>query len=319
MKLAELLLKDTMKFTLFGGKGGVGKTTCAAASAIWASDHGRETLIISTDPAHSLSDSLGFDVSGGEVVPVPTFQNLYGLEINPKLEFQKYQQSMENQSAEIPEELASFMGGLEDFGSITPPGSDEALAFSKVLEFIQTSDFEYIIFDTAPSGHTLRLLSLPEVLNSFFGKVIKMRMKIGQIWGKLKTMFSKNKDDEPDKLEMLEAFKKNIEAAMKELTNADKTEFVIVMIPEMMAVLETERLLRMLYEYEIPVHNIIVNMILPENAHCEFCSARRTMQQKNLVEIRQFYEEFNLIELPLVNNEIRGIEALRKIGQSFLY
>ena len=92
MKLSELLLKDSMKFTLFGGKGGVGKTTCASASAIWAADHGRETLIISTDPAHSLSDSFNLDLSGGEVIPVPGFENLYGLEINPKLEFKKYRE-----------------------------------------------------------------------------------------------------------------------------------------------------------------------------------------------------------------------------------
>ncbi|MBD3228977.1 MAG: AAA family ATPase [Candidatus Lokiarchaeota archaeon] len=318
MELSELLLKDSMRFTLFGGKGGVGKTTCASASAVWAADHGRETLVISTDPAHSLSDSFDLDLSGGEVLVVPGFENLYGLEINPSLEFQKYQETIQNRPADIPEELSGFMGGMEDFTSITPPGSDESLAFSKVLEFIQTSDFEYIIFDTAPSGHTLRLLSLPEVLNSFFGKMIKLRMKLGNIWGKLKGLFSKDENDEPNKLEMLNEMKKNIEAASGELSNPEKTEFVIVMIPEMMAILETERLLRALYEYEIPVHNIIVNMILPPNPDCEFCNSRRNMQQKNIKEIRELYEDFNLKELYLQPNEIRGIGTLRELGKTLI-
>ncbi|MHA1268607.1 MAG: ArsA family ATPase [Candidatus Helarchaeota archaeon] len=318
MKLSDLLLKSTMKFTLFGGKGGVGKTTCASASAVWAADHGRETLIISTDPAHSLSDSFNIDLSGGEVYPVPGFENLYGLEINPSLEFQKYQETIQTSPVDIPEEFSGFMGGLDDISSLTPPGADEALAFSKVLEFIQSSDFEYIIFDTAPSGHTLRLLSLPDVLNSFFGKIIKMRMKFGQIWGKIKSMFSKGEDQGPSKLEMLEEMKSKIESASIELSDPDKTEFVIVMIPEMMAVLETERLLRALYEYEIPVHNIIINMIIPPNQDCEFCNSRRIMQQKNLKEIRSIYDEFNIIELMLQPNEIRGVDSLRNLGKLFI-
>ncbi|MHA1751257.1 MAG: ArsA family ATPase [Candidatus Helarchaeota archaeon] len=315
MKLSELLLKDSMKFTLFGGKGGVGKTTCASASAIWAADHGRETLIISTDPAHSLSDSFNLDLSGGEVIPVPGFENLYGLEINPKLEFKKYQETVQASPVDIPEELSGFMGGMDEFSSLTPPGSDEALAFSKVLEFIQSGEYEYIIFDTAPSGHTLRLLSLPDVLDSFFGKIIKMRMKFGQIWGKLKGLFSRGQDEGPSKLEMLEDLKAKIEAASNELSDPSKTEFVIVMIPEMMAILETERLLSTLYEYEIPVHNIIINMILPPNPDCKFCSSRRIMQQKNLVEIRNLYDDFNLIELLLQPNEIRGLDSLRDLGK----
>ena len=315
MDLSELLLKDEMKFILFGGKGGVGKTTCASASAVWAADHGRETLIISTDPAHSLSDSLNLDLSGGEVLLVPGFDNLYGLEINPKLEFQKYQSTIKDNPVDIPDAFSGIMGGMEDLSSLSPPGSDEALAFSKVLEFIETSDYEFIIFDTAPSGHTLRLLSLPEVLNSFFGKIIKMRMKLGQMWGKLKGMFSKGDDDGPDKLEMLNEMKKKIEAASSELSDPEKTEFVIVIIPEMMALLETERLLRALYEYEIPVHNIIINMIIPPNQDCEFCNSRRMMQQKNLLEIKNIYEDFNLKELLLYPNEIRGLDALRELGK----
>ena len=140
-------------------------------------------------------------------------------------------------------------------------------------------------------------------------------MKFGQIWGKLKGLFSRGQDEGPSKLEMLEDLKAKIEAASNELSDPSKTEFVIVMIPEMMAILETERLLSTLYEYEIPVHNIIINMILPPNPDCKFCSSRRIMQQKNLVEIRNLYDDFNLIELLLQPNEIRGLDSLRDLGK----
>jgi len=142
-----------------------------------------------------------------------------------------------------------------------------------------------------------------------------MRMKLGQIWGKFKGLFGAGDQDGPGKLEMLNEFKSKIESAMIELSDPDKTEFVIVMIPEMMAVLETERLLSTLYEYEIPVHNIVINMIIPENPDCDFCSSRRAMQQNNLKEIRELYDEFNLVELPLVSNEIRGVDSLRELSK----
>jgi arsenite-transporting ATPase len=306
-----------MRFLLFGGKGGVGKTTCATSTAIWTAENtDREVLILSTDPAHSLSDSLAQDVSGGEVVPVNGVRNLSALEINPKKEFMKYQASMQDSNMELPQELKMF-GDFDDLQSMSPPGSDEALAFSKVLEFIQTTEYDFIIFDTAPTGHTLRLLSLPEVLNSFFGKLITFRLKMGQVWGKLKGLFTrKDAEEKGDQLEDLNRMKETIEKAIQELSNVDRTSFVIVMIPELMAVYETERLIQSLYEYEIPISNIIINMITPETENCRFCHSRHNMHLRNLNEIRQIYSnDFNLIEIPLSSVEVRGIDALHEFGK----
>ncbi|NVM56075.1 MAG: TRC40/GET3/ArsA family transport-energizing ATPase [Candidatus Helarchaeota archaeon] len=321
ISIKELLTKRDMRFLLFGGKGGVGKTTCATSTAIWAAENiDREVLILSTDPAHSLSDSLAQDVSGGEVVPVKGVKSLNALEMNPRKEFKKYQNSIQAGEIEIPQELKMF-GDFEDFQSISPPGSDETLAFSKVLEFIQTTEYDFIIFDTAPTGHTLRLLSLPEVLNSFFGKLIRFRMKMGQVWGKLKGLFKRKGDDEgADQLEALNHMKEIIENANTELTDPERTSFVIVMIPELMAVYETERLIQMLYEYEIPVSNIVINMIAPETPNCDFCQSRHKMHLRNMAEIRELYtDDFNLNEIPLNPTEVRGITALRKFGRVIIH
>jgi len=319
--IKDLVNKPHMKFLLFGGKGGVGKTTCATSTAIWTAENTkREVLILSTDPAHSLSDSLAHDVSGGEIIPVNGVKNLSALEINPKKEFMKYQVSMQDSNIEFPQELKMF-GDFDDLQSMSPPGSDEALAFSKVLEFIQTADYDFIIFDTAPTGHTLRLLSLPEVLNSFFGRLITFRLKIGQLWGKFKGLFQrKGPEEQRDQLEDLNYMKETIEKAIQELSNADKTSFVIVMIPELMAVYETERLIQTLYEYEIPISNIIINMIAPESGNCNFCQTRHKMHLHNLQEIRQIYSsDFNLTEIPLNPIEVRGIDALREFSKSIMY
>ncbi len=327
MQLKELtinkLVNDpNMRFLLFGGKGGVGKTTCAASTAIWIAENtDRNVLILSTDPAHSLSDSLAQDVSGGEIVPVNGIKNLSALEINPKKEFQKYQNSIQNNDLDLPQEFQMF-GDLGDLQSVTPPGSDEALAFSKVLEFIQTAEHDFIVFDTAPTGHTLRLLSLPEVLNSFFGKMIRLRMKMGQIWGKLKNFFKRtDKDDEEDPLSALNRMKEIVENANQELINPNRTSFVIVMIPELMAIYETERLLALLTEYEIPHSNIIINQVPPPpEIECNFCRQRRNMYLKNIVQIKQIYEEdFNLIEIPLAPSEIRSIESLRIFSKNIMF
>ncbi len=318
LSIKELIESQKMRFLLFGGKGGVGKTTCATSTAIWAAENfDREVLILSTDPAHSLSDSLAQDVSGGEVVPVKGVKNLNALEMNPQKEFQKYQTSIQSGEIEIPQELQVF-GGFEDFQSLSPPGSDETLAFSKVLEFIQTAEYDFIVFDTAPTGHTLRLLSLPEVLNSFFGKLIHLRMKMGQIWGRLKGLFKKGGDEDGvDQIEALNHMKEIIENANTELSDNEKTSFVIVMIPELMAVYETERLIQTLYEYEIPVSNILINQIPPSpEIDCNFCRQRRSMYLKNIVQIRELYiDDFNLIEIPLAPSEIRGIDELRKFSK----
>ncbi|WEU39984.1 MAG: ArsA family ATPase [Candidatus Odinarchaeum yellowstonii] len=314
MTLNDLIIDKPRKFLLFGGKGGVGKTSNAAASAIWAAEHGYETLIISTDPAHSLSDSLNQDVSGGEIKIVHGVDNLFAMEVNPKKEFQKYQETVSGSSFNSVSPPFPIPDLLTDLSGLTPPGADEALAFSKVLEFIGSSEYDLIIFDTAPTGHTLRLLSLPDLLNSFFGKLLTFRLRLSAIWDRFKSFFSRGESGRDDSLEKLEILKKNIETASSELSDPNKTSFIVVMIPEAMAIYETERLLSTLYEYEIPVDHIIVNMIYPDIPDCVFCRSRKAMQDKYLKEIHALYSDFNITKVPLFNDEIRGIPKLKELA-----
>jgi len=323
MELRELLLK--LKIIMFGGKGGVGKTSCAASSAIWAAEHGRNTLIISTDPAHSLGDSLGVELPPGIPTSIEDIDNLTALEINPKANMAEFKGLTEINPLEemgmgdISDGMQLF-GDLEDLTSMNPPGIDEALAFAKILEFIETEhDFDLVIFDTAPTGHTLRFLGLPETLSGWIGKLIKMRMRIGNIFGALKRMFTREEKGSDNSLEVLERLNQSILNAREDLTNPIKNSFIIVMIPEEMAILETGRLLNELIKYDIPVSNIIVNQLYQDTTElCDFCKARRQMQQKNLIKIRNlFRDKMNkiLIEVPLFKEEVREYNKLKEMGE----
>jgi len=316
---------------MFGGKGGVGKTTCAASSAIWAAEHGRKTLIISTDPAHSLGDSLGMELTPGEPVPVKDVENLTALEINPQAKVAEFKQLTEvnpigdlGMMGDMMQSMLDGMAGDTDEGvSLNPPGIDETLAFGKVLEFIETEhDYDLIIFDTAPTGHTLRLLGLPETLSSWIGKILKLRLKLGRIFGKFKKLFGGGNDQQDDSLEVLERMNDAIIDAKEDLTNPNVNSFVIVMISEEMAIAETGRLLNQLIKYSIPNSNIVINQLYQDPSElCEFCKSRRAMQQRNLKKIKTVFQDNlnkNLIEVPLFKDEIREYDMLKEFSKRLI-
>ncbi|NVM46635.1 MAG: TRC40/GET3/ArsA family transport-energizing ATPase [Candidatus Lokiarchaeota archaeon] len=322
MKIEEMLLK--LKIIMFGGKGGVGKTTCASSAAIWAAEHGRNTLIISTDPAHSLGDSLGIILPPGEATRIPGVRNLTALEIDPKADVSEYKglTTMNPlEGTDMPDVMGGFplMEDLQDMTSMSPPGIDEAFALLKVLEFIETEhDYDLVIFDTAPTGHTLRFLSLPETLSGWIGKLLKMRLKLGNLMGLMKSLFTSADKKKDNSVEVLERLKESILRARDDLTNPLKNSFVVVMIPEEMAISETGRLLNELYKYNIPVSNVVINNLYQDDDDlCDFCKSRRKMQHRNLLKIKEVIEEGfgkNLIKIPLFREEIREYDKLKEFS-----
>ncbi|MCD6590796.1 MAG: ArsA family ATPase [Candidatus Aenigmarchaeota archaeon] len=301
------------KFYLFGGKGGVGKTSMAAATALYFAKKGKKTLIISTDPAHSLSDSFETKI-GGEIKQLD--KNLFAVEIDPKKAMQEYKEKFTPELEKF-EMLKGF--GLDetfDFAGSTP-GIDEIAAFDKFLQYMQSKDYDIIVFDTAPTGHTLRFLSLPDILDSWIGKMIKIRMKLSGIIDTFKKFlpFGDSGEDKKIGTEQLDAMKKRIEEARRILSDPEKTSFNIVMIPEAMSIYESERALQILKEYGIPVKHIIVNQTIPENPSCHFCTARRNNQMKRLKEIKEKFKDFQIKIVELFPEEMKGFKMLEKLGK----
>jgi len=308
--LQSLIDKKSLKWIFVGGKGGVGKTTCSCGISIQLAKVRKSVLIISTDPAHNLSDALGQKLTKSPIL-VNGFNNLFAMEIDPTQEAEEkeiFQSATENQ---FFRELAYSI-----------PGIDEAMSFAEVMKLVQSMRFDTIVFDTAPTGHTLRLLSFPTVLDKGLGKILKLKTQFSGIFSQLQNIMSgtgtqTNPEEMQDKMEHT---RKIISEVNEQFRNPELTTFVCVCIPEFLSLYETERLVQELTKAKIDVDNIVINQILfPEKGHsCGFCTARVNMQQKYITQINDLYEDFHVCKLPLLKQEIRGKDQLESFSKWML-
>ena len=266
------------KYFLVGGKGGVGKTSCSSSLAVKFATAGHPTLLVSTDPAHSLSDSLAQDVTGGLPVAVNGTDNmLYAMEVDPdqaKEEFAAFAKQNDVSSGAKDFMSSVGLGGLADqlgdlkLGELLdtpPPGLDEAIAISKVVQFIKDekyAKFTRIVFDTAPTGHTLRLLSLPDFLDASIGKIVRLRQKLTGMGDAVKGLFGVGSESPDEAVQKLEALKAQLNEVKDLFRNEKTTEFVIVTIPTVLGISESGRLLAELRKENIPVRRVVVNQIV---------------------------------------------------------
>ena len=357
---------DAPDYVLYGGKGGVGKTTMAAATALASAAAGTATLVVSTDPAHSLSDTLGVDVPA-EPTRIREDWPLYAAEIDPDAAVGPFAGGPEGESTVTEDSAGGFdpdadvegnpfaegdgagsapgdaagaspfgdLGGMEDLlgGAMGPgsmPGADEAAAMQQLLEYLDDPRFDRVVVDTAPTGHTLRLLELPEMMDSMLGRIAKMRQQFSGMMEGVKGMFGMGSDGAatPD----LDELRERIERLRTVLRDPAKTDFRVVMIPEEMSVVETERLVERLDGYGIPVQTLVVNRVMedladvtstevddrwvvsPDLDHCEFCQRRWGVQQDAIGRATELFRGREVKRVPLLAEEVRGEEALRVVA-----
>ena len=299
----------------------MGKTTCAAATAYKLSREGYDTLVVSTDPAHSLSDSFDTPVSSE---PEEIYDSLWAVEVDPEDAMEEYRDTIESVPEKLlggvgsglgldTEEVGEGMGGLFD-DAMDAPGSDEAAAMYKFMEYMDSDKWEYIVFDTAPTGHTLRLLQLPEVMDSMVGRLVRIQSQIQGVVDSFKGILGGG-DEGVDAQDKLESLKERIERVRAKLMDPDHTDFRVVTIPESMAVLETQRLIERLSRFGIPVRTVVVNKVMEDvNEDCEFCQDRWEVQRKNIEDAEEMFRDLEMIRLPLMREEVQGVEALEKVG-----
>jgi len=305
--------KGKTTFLFIGGKGGVGKTTISAATALWFARHGKKTLVISTDPAHSLSDSFERNIGHN---PTPIAENLEAVEIDPEVAMKDYQVKMQEQLAMNHGMDMGMLQDQMDMASMSP-GIDETAAFDKFLQYMTTDEYDIVVFDTAPTGHTLHLFSFPEMMDSWVGKMIKIRRHVGSMAKTFKNImpFMGYEEEEDRALEDMEETKKKIREARSVLADPERTSFKMVIIPEEMSIYESERAMQALARYNIMTDGVIVNQIQPEEANCEFCAARRKIQGERL---KTIYEKFGnqlIAQIPLQAEEVKGMDKLKKISE----
>lgn len=312
----KLEKENGTKYIMFGGKGGVGKTTMSAVTGIFCAEQGLKTVIVSTDPAHSLRDSFEQEF-GHEPTKVNGMDNLYVVEIDPQKAMEEYEDKLKSQVDENPM-LGGMLEEQLEMASLSP-GTDESAAFDVFLRYMDSNEFDVVVFDTAPTGHTLRFLGLPEIMDKYMTKMIKLKKQMSGFMKMMKKMMpfgGKGEDIDYDKaLEEMEAMKEKITRARNILADPERTSFRLVVIPEEMSILESERAMRALEKYKIPIDAVIVNQVIPEDVECDFCRARRGLQQKRLETIKEKFGEKVIAHVPLLRTEAKGLDALKEISK----
>uniref|UniRef100_A0A6A7G2N4 ATPase ASNA1 homolog n=1 Tax=Hirondellea gigas TaxID=1518452 RepID=A0A6A7G2N4_9CRUS len=304
--LRNILDQESLKWIFVGGKGGVGKTTTACSLAIQLAAVRRNVLIISTDPAHNISDAFSQQIGKRETA-INGFDNLFALEIDPEMHTQAMADSMgDGANAGLLSELMNSV-----------PGIDEAMSFAELMRQVQKMNYEVIVFDTAPTGHTIRLLGFPQLLETGIKKLIGLKDRFAGIFSQISSAVSSMTDSSKEEvLTRLEATKQIIEFVHRQFQDSNLTTFVCVMIPEFLSVFETERLIQQLSKFGIDTHCLVVNQVLfpDKDSNCRKCFARVRMQQKYLTQIGDLYEDFNIVTVPLLDNEVRGVSALTEFS-----
>jgi len=308
MSLSDLSHKN-LQFILFGGKGGVGKTTMASTSALEFARK-RKTLIFTTDPAPSLADSLEQKLSN-EPTKITGVENLWAMEIDAKKVLEEFKEEYGEDILDILHK-GTYLSDkeVEEMFELDIPGLDEVMGLKKITDFMDSQEYDLYIVDTAPTGHTLRLLTLPELLDEWIKFLASLRWKYHYM---VERFSGKRKVEKAD--EFLLEMKKTVKRVRELLQDPSKTEFVVVTIPEAMGVLETEDLVNDLEKSHIPTSHIIINNIFPENK-CDFCKSRRKNQEQYINEIKKKFKNFNISEIILHPEEIRGIKNLKNLAEA---
>merc|ERR1719491_52836 len=340
--LKNILDQESLQWIFVGGKGGVGKTTTSCCLGAQLARHRKKVLIVSTDPAHNLSDAFCQKI-GREPTPIQGFTHLCAMEIDATEDLDKMHRSMEDATGAGSDEdgnsgIQSLMTELTN----SIPGIDEAMSFSELMKQVQNLDYDVVVFDTAPTGHTLRLLSFPTVLDKALGKMMELKDRFGGLIGQAAGLMGASSANVQEMLiGRLEETRTIINKVNQNFQDPEVTTFVCVCIPEFLSIYETERLVQELSKFGIDSHNIVINQVLfpekdaeelgdwldenkaglPKEAE-ELCSkmmARKKMQDKYIGQCFDLYgDDFNVTLMPLLDWEVRGVEKLKEFSVNLI-
>jgi arsenite/tail-anchored protein-transporting ATPase len=305
------------RYIMYGGKGGLGKTTFSAATAYWLAKQGKKVLVFSVDPQASLSDIFKRDIFGKG--PVEIMPNLFAQEIDADQRIKEYQEEIRQKirdmygMTEIPEEIENYIQA-----AAAEPAMEESAIFDEVVDIVGSSNYDYYIYDLVPLGHALYYLSMASVYDQWIDKITGLREEMAE-YGQVAAVMKRNKETEEDKiLKELQFIKHRINISSSILTDKLKTAFFFVVTPEEMIILDTKKAASLFAKFDVPLAGYIVNRVIPPELAAQNIPAylrnRMEMQTTYLKEIDQVFSGEVLARIPEFERDITGLPMIERMA-----
>lgn len=316
-------LKDTFlsnpnrRYVMFGGKGGLGKTTFSAATAFWLASQGKKVLVFSVDPQASLSDIFQQDIFGKG--PVKIKDNLWAQEIDADSHIKAYQGEIRQKILDmygfdkVPDEIEQYIQAAS-----AEPAMEESAIFDAVVDIVVKGDYDYYIYDLVPLGHALYYLSMAKVYDEWINRITKLREDMRE-YEEMVSRLKQEKQTEEDKiLTELMYIKNRINASSRILTDREKTAFFFVVVPEEMILLDTQKAAKLFAAFDVPIAGYVVNRVVPRELLGQdippYLRNRIEMQDKYLGRIQSELGEQVRAHVPEMERDVTGLEMIEKLA-----
>jgi arsenite/tail-anchored protein-transporting ATPase len=318
-QLAEVFrAHQERRYVMFGGKGGLGKTTFSAATAYWLANQGRKVLVFSVDPQASLSDIFEQDIFGKG--PVKIMDNLWAQEIDADRHIKEYQEEIRQKIRdmygldEVPTEIEDYIQAAS-----AEPAMEESAIFDSVVDIVNEGDYDYYIYDLVPLGHALYYLSMAKVYDEWIGKITHLREEMREYEEVAARMKRQKEVDEDQILGELQFIRNRINSASKILTDKQRTAFFFVVIPEQMILLDTRKAAELFSRFDVPIGGYVVNRVLPDELAGQNVPAylrnRMEMQRGQLDEIRSSLGAQVVGHVPELERDVTGLPMIERVAQ----
>jgi len=318
--LAEVFARHPeRRYVMFGGKGGLGKTTFSAATAWWLARRGNKVLVFSVDPQASLSDIFQRDIFGKG--PVEIIDNLWAQEIDADRRVKDYQDEIRQKILDmysldkVPDEIEEYIEAAS-----AEPAMEESAIFDSVVDIVVEGDYDYYIYDLVPLGHALYYLSMAKVYDEWIGKITHLREEMRE-YEEVAARIRRDQELQEDLiLGELQDIRKRINAASRILTDREKTAFFFVLVPEEMVLIDTRKAAEMFARFDVPIGGYVVNRVLPEDLAVgdgvpAYLKNRLQMQERYLGEIDRRFGGEVLASVPELERDVTGLEMIEKLAR----
>jgi arsenite/tail-anchored protein-transporting ATPase len=315
----EFLSHPERRYVMFGGKGGLGKTTFSAATAYWLAEQGHRVLVFSVDPQASLSDIFERDIFGQG--PVQITGNLWAQEIDADAHIKAYQDEIRQKILEVnkidtvPEEIEDYIAAAS-----AEPAMEESAIFDSVVDIVSQGDFDFYVYDLVPLGHALYYLSMAKVYDEWITKITRLREEMRE-YEEMVSRLRREKDTQEDQiLAELQDIRSRINTASRVLTDREHTAFFFVLVPEEMILLDTAKAAQMFEQFDVPVAGYVVNRVLPDelvrgDGVPPYLAKRAEMQRRHLDRIGHDFGDQVLAHVPELERDITGIPMIERMAR----